>query len=251
MVTDRLLGHHEPFCDLRVAQPLGDQHEHLELAVGQSSGVIARAGARASGQPPSAQLTQSSRHDRGGRTRIQRAKLFEGFAERALGAAVEQRQRCFIRTADLLPQARGASSLPGYRQRVRFRRRARRKRIPNPGAPPPHSELPNDPGHISPERQRQRVVGRVRDLGQSAFEPGRLGTGRGRRREPLRSPRCLRTVLTPRPAGARSRDHRDGPAPTRARPAPRSAHSRWIADQTATGSRSRRPAPTVPGQGPA
>ena len=48
VMVDRFLGDDEPLGDLRVTQPVGEQHEHLELAPGQTGRVFARARARPS-----------------------------------------------------------------------------------------------------------------------------------------------------------------------------------------------------------
>src|SRR5438445_10571290 len=81
MVIDRLLGEDEPLGDLRVAEPLRHQGEHLELACGQPGGVRLGRGPRAAGQPANAALTEAARNDRRRRRCAEAAQLLERTAD--------------------------------------------------------------------------------------------------------------------------------------------------------------------------
>jgi len=65
MMIDRLLRDDQTLGDLRIAQSLGEQGEHLELAGGETGRVITRPWTRPARHAAHASLAQSPGDDRG------------------------------------------------------------------------------------------------------------------------------------------------------------------------------------------
>ena len=72
MVIDRLLRDDQTLSDLRVAQAVYEQGQHLKLASRQAGRVIARPRARPAWHTARAPLAQSARDDRSDRTSTKR-----------------------------------------------------------------------------------------------------------------------------------------------------------------------------------
>jgi len=81
VVVDCLRRDDQPLCDLRVAEPLREQRQHLELAVRQPGRILAGRCPRPPREVALAELAQSLCDDRRRRVRPERAKLLVGGAQ--------------------------------------------------------------------------------------------------------------------------------------------------------------------------
>src|SRR5439155_8949621 len=106
--ADGPLRDEEACRDLRVAQPLRDQRQHLELACGEARRVAASGRARPVGHVPGAALAEAAGHATGRGPRTQLLQLGERAPEVALAIARGERQGALVAAAQLAP-ARGCA----------------------------------------------------------------------------------------------------------------------------------------------
>src|ERR1700722_12674341 len=112
-MIDRLLRHHQALGDLRVAQSLRHEREHVEFPRGQPRWVLACLWARPTRNPPHATLAQLAGDDRGGRSSPQRLQLLESLLKRGLVVCVGERERGLIWAPDLAPALSGPRPIAG------------------------------------------------------------------------------------------------------------------------------------------
>ena len=91
MVVDGPFRHDQALGDLGVAQALGQQRQHFELARRQANGVLARGGARAPGQAAHAAVAQPPREDRSRGPGSEAVELFQSLAQRGVIVGVGER----------------------------------------------------------------------------------------------------------------------------------------------------------------
>jgi hypothetical protein len=106
VVIDGLPAHDQPFGDLGVAKPLGEQRQNLQLTTGQPGRVRPGPGARSTRDPPFAQLAQPASGDGLRSPGAQLPKLVEGFAKCTGLTRVRERQRRFVSAPAVLVGAR-------------------------------------------------------------------------------------------------------------------------------------------------
>ena len=118
MVVHGLGRDHEALGDVGVAQALGKQRQHLELARGQTCRIGARPGTRTSRQVPHAAVAQPPCDDRLGGLGAER---LQSAHRRALGPAIVclgERQRRLVGASELLPSRGCLSPFAGDLERV-------------------------------------------------------------------------------------------------------------------------------------
>src|SRR5437762_7042108 len=103
MVVDRARREEQPFRNRRVAKPVGEQPQHLQLPRGELRMVCPCARTRTARDVANAPLLKSPRDDRGRRPRSQPLQLVERLAQRFLLASVAERERRLVWAAELPP----------------------------------------------------------------------------------------------------------------------------------------------------
>ena len=206
------LGDDEPLGDLRVAQAVGQQRQHLELARGQPGRVLARARSRPARESAHAALAQPARDDRRGGSGAQRLQLGERAPERLLLVGIGQRERRLVGAAELAATARPPRRIAGELQRDT--------------APPPPPRSPRRGRRAAATRRaRRRAKGpaarRRAEAAPSvasctaiavALEPGDLGSSRPPPARAAAARRSARPAPTPRRAAATPPGRRAGRA---------------------------------------
>ena len=178
---DGLLGHEQAAGDLRVAQALGHEREHLDLARGEPGGIGAGRRARAAPHVARAALAQRPRHACGGGAGAETPG-----ARRGRGAGRTRTRPPRVR-APPRRRIRSSSTRPRRRRRcepVRLRDALGVDRVGDPGATAPGVQLARQPRVALGERSAAAVsasIGVVR-----AREPVRLGARGGHGRDALR-----------------------------------------------------------------
>ena len=120
-MIDGLLRYHQALGDLRVAQSLRHEREHLEFPRGQARWVLACPRARPTRNPPDATLAQPAGDDRGDRSSPERLQMLESLLNRGLVVCVGERERGLIWASDLAPARSRPRPIAGDRQPVRLR----------------------------------------------------------------------------------------------------------------------------------
>ena len=132
MVVHGLAGYDQSLGDLRVAHPLRDEREHLELARGQAGGIAARRRPGALAQVPYSALAQRARDPRRRRARAEPLQLGEAPAQRCLLSAAASASAALVRAAESLARASTPPRAPGQLEPERLgdRRQASCSSIP-------------------------------------------------------------------------------------------------------------------------
>jgi hypothetical protein len=184
VVVDRLRRQEQTLGDVAVAQAVGDQREHLKLSRGELRRVLARRLPRAAWEVRHAALAQPPAHDRGRRTRTERAQRVEG-----PGAGPPRHPRRRARA----PPRTGSPDRPSTRGLLERARELERvglgdlltDLLRHAGPPPPARELADHPARVAAPREREHVLRLGHDPGAIARQPGRLGAGRRDRLDAL------------------------------------------------------------------
>src|SRR6266545_7238174 len=169
MVVDRPLGEHEPLGDLGVAEPLGDESEHLELTRSQPGGILLRRRAWPPGQPACAALAQAASNDGGSRLRAEAVQLVQSAPDRLLVVGIEERERGLIRRFEVGPQLGGAPPVACYLSRPRLARA--RRGLLDACAPAPIGQLADDPPRPSAHSEVESQTRRIANSPLSTREP--------------------------------------------------------------------------------
>ena len=246
MTVDRLLREEETLGDFRVAKPLRDEREHLELARCQVRRVLSCRGARSPRQGAGAALAQSASDDRRCRTGAEALELGQRAAQGIVVVCVSQRQGGLVGAADLGPELGGPRPLAPHLEGIRLGR-VRWNLLPDPRPPAPAGELADHPRSPAPHGEVEGSLRRLCDRLVLAFEPGGLGSRGCDRRDPRKLSGRLRQrerLVERRPdlriAAARSDqpEHDEGEGAGRRRDAPLVEHEGCRVDRLA-------PAPLV------
>ena len=212
VVVDRLARQEQPLGDVAVAQAVGDQREHLELARGELGRVLARRRPRPARQRARAALAQLAADDRRRAAGAERQQLLEPAAAQRFVLGAGARERRLVRAAQRGPVRGGLLGFAGELERVGLGDRRSRASL-DARAPARQRELADDPAasRLSASASTTSVSVTTRAGRRPARRPRR------RRRRPARS------AAAPAPASARASSSGDhGPDRRGARAAARS-----------------------------
>ena len=182
VMVDRPGRHVKAKRDLRVAEPVGDQGEHLQLAAGQVRRVLARARPGAAGDPAHAAPAQTPRVDGRGAAGAQLlqppVRILQPVAARTHGDGR------LVRAAQPVPGGCGILVAAVKLERPRLGDRVR-DRLVDPRPPPPACELAEHPWNVRVPGEREGAGRQLVDVLLIAGQPGRLGASDRQRPDPV------------------------------------------------------------------